>query len=494
MKPFPSKVFIRFLSCMFMQGRNIVLLLLDTVRASALAEHGMPTIKRMAKRGTYYSAAVAPGTWTAPSHASLFTNTRVTEIPGVSKDFFGKEEIDPWMVKNRFLNGSEPTIASRLSGIGYQTTLLSNNPFLTSLTNLGSGFENIYDVWKESNIKYNKGLAERLSVIINSGSSARQKMYMASYLCTRMLPSNALDLLYMELRNRLNEGVSKAEGRNRLDKGASNANRALKDYLEHKYNYGPQFIFMNYIEAHENYPAKVAQDKWLYMSGILEMNETVTKQLYKGYLKRIRYLDRKISEAISIMKHRGVLDNATLIITSDHGQMFGEHGMLYHSLQPYEGISRVPLISVNFTNGKIDSEPERFDGPAPMNRLHGAMFDIASWKNEFLNGQLKGSRYTVSEHTGISEGWDEALLRMLKPRSKSAARIYEAKRINNMHVTAVYHKNMKLMHYFGARADLMYDLANDPAESYNVINKHRALAKEMASQARPTQPSWTGPT
>ena len=484
MKPFLNKIFILFLSCIFMHGRNIVLLLLDTVRASALAEHGMPTIKRMARRGTYYSAAVAPGTWTAPSHASLFTDMRVTDIPGVSKDFFGKEEIDPWMVKNRFLNGTEPTIASRLSGMGYQTTLLSNNPFLTSLTNLGAGFENIYDVWKESNVKYNKGLAERLSVIINGGQSARRKMYTASYLCTRMLPSSALDWLYMELRNRLNEGVSRAEGRNRLDKGASNANQALKDYLEHRYNYGPQFIFMNYIEAHENYPANVAQDKWLYMSGILEMNKTVTNQLYKGYLKRIRYLDRKISEAISIMKRRGVLDDATLIITSDHGQMFGEHGMLYHSLQPYESIARVPLISVNFTNGKIDSEPERFDGPAPMNRLHGAILDIASGKNEFLNGQLKGSRYTVSEHTGISEGWDEALLRMLKPRSKSAARIYDAKRRNNMRVTAIYSKNMKLMHYFGARTDAMYDIASDPAEEHNLINQNRALAKVMAAQAK----------
>lgn len=467
-----------------MQGRNIVVLLLDTVRASALAESGMPTIRRMARRGTYYSAAVAPGTWTAPSHASLFTNTRVTDIPGVSKDFFGKEEIDPWMVKTKFLNGGEATIASRLSGMGYQTTLLSNNPFLTSLTNLGSGFENIYDVWKESNVKYNKGLAERLSVIINGGSSARRKMYAASYLCTRMLPSGALDRLYIELRNRLNEGVSKAEGRNRLDKGASNANRTLKDYIERKYNYGPQFIFMNYIEAHENYPAKVAQDKWLYMSGILEMNEAVTKQLYKGYLKRIRYLDRKISEAISIMKSRGVLDNATLIITSDHGQMFGEHGMLYHSLQPYEGIARVPLISVNFTNGKVDSEPERFDGPVPINRLHRAILDIASGKKEFLNGQMKGARYTVSEHTGISEGWDEALLRMLKPRSRSAARIYEAKRRNNTRVTAVYYKKMKLMHYFGARADSMYDLANDPMEEHDVINENRTLAKAMAAQAK----------
>ncbi len=299
-----------------------------------------------------------------------------------------------------------------------------------------------------------------------------------------LVAKGALDWLYMELRNRLNEGVSKAEGRNRLDKGASDANAALRKYLEQRYNYGPQFIFMNYIEAHENYPARVAQDKWLYMSGILDLDERAARALYNGYIKRIRYLDRKISEAITTMKKSGVLDNATLIITSDHGQMFGEHHMLYHSLQPYEGIARVPLIAVNYTNGKIDSESERFDGPVPMNKLHGAISDLASGRTEALDGQLKGARYTVSEHTGISEGWDETLLRMLKPRSKSAARIYEAKHMNNKRVTAVYCGNMKLMHYFGERKDSMYDLDNDPEEEHNVIDVNRALAIKMAAQAK----------
>jgi hypothetical protein len=43
---------------------------------------------------------------------------------------------------------------------------------------------------------------------------------------------------------------------------------------------------------------------------------------------------------------------------------------------------------------------------------------------------------------------------------------------------------MKLMHYFGARADSMYDLANDPMEEHDVINENRTLAKAMAAQAK----------
>ena len=53
------------------------------------------------------------------------------------------------------------------------------------------------------------------------------------------------------------------------------------------------------------------------------------------------------------MRSKGILDHATVVITSDHGQFFGEHGLLYHSLKPYEEVVKVPLIATNFENGKI---------------------------------------------------------------------------------------------------------------------------------------------
>ncbi len=322
-------------------NKNVVVLLLDTMRASAMKDAHMPTIKSYAKYGTFYCNAVSPGTWTAPSHASLFTNRKVSKIDGVSKDFFnnGTDKIDPWMVKTKFIGANDKTLASKFSDLGYQTSLFSNNPFLTSFTNLGIGFSNIYDIWLESNVKYNKGLVDKLSPIINGGASVRKKMFAASYMMTRMLPRPMLDALYKDLRSRLNRGVSNADGTYRLDRGAKETNKMLKEHLTYRHNYMKQFIFINYIEAHENYPASkdIVQDKWLYMSGIEEMSNYAMSGLYKGYLKRLEYLDGVVKRAVDILKSKGILDDATLIITSDHGQMFGEHGLLYHSLPPYEG-------------------------------------------------------------------------------------------------------------------------------------------------------------
>jgi arylsulfatase A-like enzyme len=464
-------------------------LLLDTVRASALGEPGLCNINKMAKAGTTYTNVVAPGTWTAPSHAALFTNNRVSKIRGVSRDFFtnGTRKIDPWKTKTRFLDPGSETIARRISALGYQSALFSNNPFLTSLTNLGAGFDNIYDVWLRSNLKYNKGLVERLSFIIDGGADARELMFRASYTLTRLLPKKYMDRLYLHLRQRLNNGVSNADGTYRLDRGAADTSRELKNYLDYRYNYMPQFIFINYMEAHENYPVsrrkQIVQDKWLYLSGIRELDGPTRKELYKGYLKRIRYLDRSIGNTLDLAKERGLLDNATVVITSDHGQLFGEHGLLYHSQMPYEEVVKVPLIAANYSNGKMVSAGARVDDTVSLNALHGSLFDLASGRRDHLNGNVKRNGYVFSEHMGISEGWDEGLLKLLKSRSKSAELVYNAKRRCNAKAVAVYRKEMKLMHYFGKRGDELYDLSRDPGESDNIIARNRSVALELARQA-----------
>ncbi len=120
------------------------------------------------------------------------------------------------------------------------------------------------------------------------------------------------------------------------------------------------------------------------------------------------------------------------------------------------------------------------DTPVSVSTLHESVLNLASGRFGYLDGNLRKSRYVVSEHTGISEGWDEKLLRMLAPRSKSAAGILRVKRQHNAKVTAVYSGEMKLMHYFGRKKDELYDVGRDPEESTNIIDKNRGIAMAMA--------------
>jgi len=469
--------------------RNIILLMLDTARASDIyGNKSLQNIGEMARHGTVYKNAVAPGTWTAPTHAALFVDSKVSKIKQVSQDFFknGTKKIDPWMVKTKFLDSTDNTIASKLSNHGYYSVLFSNNPFLTSYTNLATGFDKVYDVWKHSNSKYKKKTVERVSFVFDGGAKTRDRLYRASYAVSRVIPTALLDSVYTRLRLKLDRGVAEADGTYRLDRGANDTNKLLESYLKYNYNYAPQFIFVNYIEAHENYPVKkeVVQDKWLYLSGVRELTDEKREMLHRAYLKRIEYLDKKIGETIGTLKRAGMLDNATVIVTSDHGQLFGEHNLLYHAMPPYEGVSKVPLIAVNYKNGKIVRENDIVENPVSLLSLHGAVLNLASGRYDMLNGNLRRDRRVFCEHTGISEGWDEQLLSMLKNKSTVANRIYKAKRRHNRRVTALYQGKFKLMHFFGEKKDELYDLSADPNETSNIIGEKRQVANQMLSEFR----------
>ncbi|MGC8652316.1 MAG: sulfatase-like hydrolase/transferase [Candidatus Micrarchaeia archaeon] len=464
--------------------KNIIFLLIDTLRASDAYGPKMYNMRRIARSGVVYKNTVAPGTWTAPTHAALFVNKRVSGIRNVSRDFFtnGTMKIDPWLVKTKFLPSSANTLAAKLSKLGYKSVLISNNPFLSSFTNLAIGFSKVYDAWLDTNAEGNKGLADKLSFIINGGAKTRAKLISASYAIARMIPGAALDRVYLYFRKRLDRGVAEADGTYRLDRGAAYTERLLSRYLDFEYDYSPQFIFLNYMEAHENYPAgNAVQDKWLYLSGIEPMDAHATRRLHSAYERRIAYMDARIGSLIHMLKSKGMLENATVVIASDHGQAFGEHGMLYHSLPPYEPISKVPLVAANYENGKLVRAGEEVGTPVSLLSLHEALLNVASGSEEHLNGNLRRDRYVFSEHKSISEGWDEQLLRLLKPRSAYARMIYKAKYEMNKPAVAVYRRSMKLMHFFGAKPDELYDLERDPEEMDNIIGRNRYIAMEMLS-------------
>ncbi len=466
-----------------MEKKNIVMLLLDTARISdAYDSRVMPAVSRIARHASVYSNAIAPGTWTATSHAAFFTDRRVSEIPQVSRDFFRcRPGIDPWLVRLQFLPENAETLAGKISKLGYTSTLLTNNPFLTSLTNIDAGFNKTYDIWMDSNLKYNKSLVDRVSFIIKGGATARERMYKITNAFTQLMPRPVLDSLYLRLRNRLTRGVASADGTYRLDRGASDALKTLKHHLTYDYDYNSSFIFMNFIEPHENYPASrsVLQDKWLYLSGIEPLTKDIVNKLHAAYLKRLRYLDGIVERTISTSRDRGLLDNAVVVLASDHGQLFGEHNLLYHALPPYSGIARVPLVIANYEGGKQVSDHKTIDSVVSLNSIHKALLEVASGRNADMCASMRKEAYAVAEHTGICEGWDEQLLSMLKRRSNYARRIYNTKSFWNRHATSVFHGRFELMHYFDNRKDELYDLEADPGEYDNMIDRNRSMANEI---------------
>jgi arylsulfatase A-like enzyme len=122
-------------------------------------------------------------------------------------------------------------------------------------------------------------------------------------------------------------------------------------------------MFVNYLEPHLKYqPPKrfrnsflsadidirriraVNQDPYAYMVGAETMDEedfTILKALYDAEL---RYLDYRFNELLNLLENQGILANSLVIISSDHGENIGEHGLMEHQYCLYDTLLHVPLL------------------------------------------------------------------------------------------------------------------------------------------------------
>jgi arylsulfatase A-like enzyme len=72
----------------------------------------------------------------------------------------------------------------------------------------------------------------------------------------------------------------------------------------------------------------------------------LAEELRTSYYEGARWVDAQLRELVATLERHGALENTVLIVTSDHGESFGEHGMLGHSRQLYDEMLRVPLVIV----------------------------------------------------------------------------------------------------------------------------------------------------
>lgn len=100
------------------------------------------------------------------------------------------------------------------------------------------------------------------------------------------------------------------------------------------------FVFLHTYEVHNPYepPNSLAQ---LYPT---PTDAGAPRRDLDLYDREIRYTDGEMQRLVGKLEEFGLLDNSILIVTSDHGEEFGEHGGRYHNARLWEEILRVPLF------------------------------------------------------------------------------------------------------------------------------------------------------
>jgi len=294
---------------------NVLLLVLDTVRAESLSLYGYdrettPNLARLAGRGIRFNQARAAAPWTLPSHASMFTGRWPHELKVGEK---------------KPLDATYPTLAEFLSARGYATGgFVANTFFCNAWFGLGRGFEHYDDFYKEQ----------------------------SSVSITEALRCTSLGRFGAKL---LNDPL----GVERQRKDAGRINGDFLSWVDSQRG-RPFFAFLNYFDAHTPYlmppgseyrfgrPPSNAQEIATLQGFDARLRTSVTDEELKlardAYDDLIAHLDAEIGRLFDELESRGILDKTIIILTSDHGEGLGEHGLIGHGRSLYDTETRVPLL------------------------------------------------------------------------------------------------------------------------------------------------------
>ncbi|MFB6088963.1 MAG: sulfatase [Candidatus Aenigmatarchaeota archaeon] len=90
-------------------------------------------------------------------------------------------------------------------------------------------------------------------------------------------------------------------------------------------------------------------------NGTINLTKKHRKDLINLYDEEIKCADSRFGEYVDILKDIGIYNESFIIIFSDHGQLFGEHGRYFHGGTPFEELINVPLI-MKFPNNKYSGK------------------------------------------------------------------------------------------------------------------------------------------
>jgi arylsulfatase A-like enzyme len=424
---------------------NVLLIVLDTVRADHMSCYGYtrnttPNVDGLAADGRLYTNVLSPSCWTLPSHASMFT--------GLPNSAHGCNWSHP------YLDEDFETLAERLQRQGYQTGGFSSNPVVSVPRGLAQGFERFW---------------------VPQESTTRGYTFLQRF------------------RDRFGEKEARPV--------APDMHAALGEWFRDDYEPDrPFFVFLNYIEPHAPYSPRSHALEWAtpetarrwrsrdqidlthrYIFGLDVVSAGEMGELETLYDEEIAFVDRKVGELLDLLRRSGLYDNTCIIVTSDHGEHFGEHHLMGHQFSLYEPLVRVPLIVRH-----PSTLGPGWDGSlVQTNDVFATVLDIAG-----VEWRVRAEHDTLSllADEERSEAYSEHLAPAVWRISRFSDTLptVDTSRIWRR-LRAVQRGNVKMIRSFEGECEL-YDLAADPLET-------RDLAAEQADTVLSLEQAlaaWTG--
>ncbi len=281
---------------------TIVLVSLDTTRADHLSTYGYrrgtdPFLAELAHSSRVFENAVPSATWTLPSHVSMFS--------GLDPDEHGcwQRLEDAGADGIPTVSPETPLFTGVLREAGYHQLAAVGGPF----TSHRYGLLRDFDEWLD--------------------------------------PGERWELPAREL------------------------NAWIFDALERRPPDRPLFLFVNYFDAHAPYGAPPDREypfpeepRELAVVPPLEGRDPAAplapetlRDAVDQYDRELLVQDEALGELFARLEAQGLLEHALVVVTADHGEMFGEQaGIFGHGCMPFEPVARVPLVVHRRPSGPVD--------------------------------------------------------------------------------------------------------------------------------------------
>ncbi len=396
---------------------NILFVTLDTLRADHLGCYGnkivqTPTLDALAADGCLFEAAFAQAATTTPSHCSMMVSAQVA--------------------RHGAMNGSAmktgyPTLSEVLQNVGYETAAFVSS---TMVRSSNSGLQRGFDYYEDSISPYT-------SLLKNDASQFLLATALFAWLQDNQIPGSVVSRRAMGWLGRREQG--------------------------------PFFCLLHYFDPHDPYDAPEPY-KEMY-AGKIDPDLPCSFQRMR-YAGDVTYTDFELGRVIQKLKDEGLYEKMLIIVTSDHGEAFGErHGEITehrHGQYLYDTTQHVPLI-IKMPAGKgagrrIPDVVQLIDlAPTVLDYLGVSAPESFEGKSllDLLNGQERkepGVAYSENKGGGTILPGIGVMTNM---RIQISMRTPEAKYIYDL----------------TKDKEELYEIATDPGETINVFSEKSELAE-----------------
>jgi hypothetical protein len=264
-------------------GLPIVVISVDTLRADVAP--AMSSYQRLAARGTAWPVVESSSSWTMPAVASMQT--------GLAVAAHGAD-----CVENHGCQGLYPavrTLAEDLSAAGYRTMAFTANPWISRTTGLARGFQVFRDL---------AGVPpQRLTI---AGPAA---------------------------------GPPSSDSKVVVDQAIAALERERASSL---------YLWVHLIGPHMPYshspdPRMQAVTSEALRTGAI-LGPPARAKIREAYELEVAYTDREVGRLLDALDAKGILETGVVVLTSDHGEEFWEHGGVEHGHSLHREVSEVPLV------------------------------------------------------------------------------------------------------------------------------------------------------